>query len=56
MITCKECEAEFEDRTAAEEHVTTAHADICDQKLEEYIADSQREACEELLEGDEEEA
>lgn len=54
MITCT-CGEEFETQESAEEHVTTIHADVCDQKLEEYIADSQRDACEEMLSGEEEE-
>jgi len=53
MIHCKECGEDFESRTAAEDHVVDAHADICDRYLEEYIGESQREAQENLLEGEE---
>ena len=53
MTTCKGCGAEFETWEEAEAHVVEAHADVCDQKLEEYVADSQRDAIEELLEDEE---
>jgi len=54
MLHCKECDEEFEATEQAEEHVNTVHADVCDQKLEEYIGDSQRDAYEELIDGEEE--
>jgi transcription elongation factor Elf1 len=55
MTTCKGCGTNFDDRAVAEEHVVTAHADVCDRYLEDYISDSQRDAQEELLEDDDEE-
>jgi hypothetical protein len=53
MITCKACKEEFKDEDEANQHVIDEHADVCDEKLQEYVDDSRRDAQEELLEYDE---
>lgn len=52
MIRCKECNETFPDRETAEEHVSSVHAEICDERLQEYIIDSITDACDDLLEED----
>lgn len=54
MLSCS-CGETFEDSNEAMEHVQTEHAELCDQKLEEYITDSINDAYEELISGEEDE-